>query len=86
VLVISNIINGSYQGMTKWQMEGFEPAYGLNGEVADSILDWVGITRSPPPTHTQERRMSTIAASHFRYIDPMGSTATDVPPPWYVGS
>ena len=27
--------------VTKWQHDDFDPAYGLEGKEADSILDWV---------------------------------------------
>ena len=27
--------------MTKWQHDDFDPAYGLEGKEADSIMDWV---------------------------------------------
>ena len=54
-------------GQTKWVYDDFDPAYGLEGEVADSILDW-------------ERRMIVGAARRFpnlriRYINPWGDEA-----------
>ena len=50
--------------VTKWQHDDFDPAYGLEGEVSDSILDW-------------ERRTILRAAAKYsnlriRYIDPWG--------------
>eukprot|EP00935_MAST-01C_sp_MAST-1C-sp1_P001773 g1773.t1 len=66
----------THPGKTKWQMDDFDPAFGLEGEVSDSILDW------------ERRTILRAAAKHpnlrIRYIDPTGEE--EAAPAWYTGA
>ena len=63
----------THPGKTKWQMDDFDPAFGLEGEVSDSILDW------------ERRTILRAAARHpnlrIRYISPIGREKGK--PAWY---
>ena len=78
----------THPGKTKWQMDDFDPAFGLEGEVSDSILDW--------ERRTIERAAAKYPNLRIRYISPMGreEKAEDVfglafakgAPAWYKGA
>jgi hypothetical protein len=56
--------SATHPGFTKWEYHDFDPAYALDGEEADSIMDW-------------ERRIILKMVQQYsnlriRYIDPTG--------------